>query len=87
MLLALADSVTPRIRSEGAKAYCVALTIRDNSFKTRSHQRSLTNPTDISKEVHQISKELFDELWNGVTPLRLLGIAMTNITREETEQF
>ena len=87
ILLALADSVTARVRSDGAKAYCVAVTVRDNSFKTRSHQRSLMNPTDISKEVYEISKELFDELWDGVTPLRLLGIAMTNITREETMQF
>ena len=87
VLLALADSVTARIRSDGAKAYCVAVTIRDNSFKTRSHQRSLMNPTDISKEVYQISKDLFDELWDGCTPLRLLGIALTNITREETMQF
>ena len=87
VLLALADSVTARIRSDGAKAYCVAVTIRDNSFKTRSHQRSLMNPTDISKEVYQISKELFNELWDGATPLRLLGIALTNITREETMQF
>ena len=45
------------------------------------------NPTDISKEVYQISKELFNELWDGATPLRLLGIALTNITREETMQF
>ena len=87
VLLALADSVTARIRSDGAKAYCVAVTIRDNSFKTRSHQRSLMNPTDISREVYRISKELFDELWDGFTPLRLLGIALTNITREETMQF
>jgi len=87
VLLALADSVTARIRSDGAKAYCVAVTIRDNSFKTRSHQRSLMNPTDISNEVYQISKELFDELWDGFTPLRLLGISLTNITREETMQF
>ena len=87
VLLALADSVTARIRSDGAKAFCVAVTIRDNSFKTRSHQRSLMNPTDISKEVYEISKELFDELWDGTTPLRLLGIALTNITREETMQF
>ena len=87
VLLALADSVTARIRSDGAKAYCIAVTIRDNSFKTRSHQRSLMNPTDISKEVYEISKELFDELWDGATPLRLLGIAMTYITREETMQF
>ena len=87
VLLALADSVTARIRSDGAKAYCIAVSIRSNDFKTKSHQRSLMSPTDISQEVYEISKELFDELWDGVTPLRLLGIAMTNITREETVQF
>ena len=87
VLLALADSVTARIRSDGAKAFCIAVQIRSNDFKTKSHQRSLMNPTDISQEVYEISKELFDELWDGVTPLRLLGIAMTNITREETVQF
>ena len=87
VLLALADSVTARIRADGAKAYCVAVTIRSNDFKNRTHQRSLYNPTDISKEVYQISKELFTELWDGATPLRLLGIALTNITREETAQL
>ena len=45
------------------------------------------DPTDISKEVYQISKKLFDELWDGRTPLRLIGISMTNITREETAQM
>lgn len=87
VLLALADSVTARIRSDGAKAYCVAVSIRDNSFKTRSHQRSLMDATDISREVYQISKDLFDELWDGVTPLRLLGIALTNVTRDEVTQI
>lgn len=86
VLLALADSVTARIRADGAKAYCVAVTIRSNAFKTRSHQRSLQTPTDISREVYQISRALFDELWDGVTPLRLLGISLTNITREDVAQ-
>ena len=86
-LLALSDSVTARIRADGAKAFCVAVSIRSNDFKTRSHQRSLMDPTDISKEVYQISKQLFDELWDGQTPLRLIGISMTNITREETAQM
>ncbi|MGM9589983.1 MAG: DNA polymerase thumb domain-containing protein [Faecousia sp.] len=87
ILLALSDSVTARIRSDGAKAYCIAVSIRSNNFKTKSHQRSLIDPTDISKEVYHISRQLFDELWDGKTPLRLLGIAMTNITREETVQM
>lgn len=87
VLLALADSVTARIRADGAKAYCVAVSIRSNDFKTRSHQRSLVDPTDISKEVFQLSKQLFAELWDGHTPLRLLGISLTNITREDTTQI
>ena len=87
VLLALSDSVTARIRADGAKAFCVAVSIRSNDFKTHSHQRSLMDPTDISKEVYQISKQLFDELWDSRTPLRLIGISMTNITREETAQM
>ena len=86
VLLALADSVTARIRSDRAKASCLAVTIRNNEFKTQSHQQSLLTPTDISREVYEISKTLFDELWDGVTPLRLLGISMTNVTRDQAEQ-
>lgn len=87
VLLALSDSVTARMRAEGVKAYCVAVSIRSNDFKTRSHQRKLADPTDISKEVYQITKSLFAELWDGHTPLRLLGVALTNVTHEDTSQL
>jgi len=87
VLLTLSDGVSARIRADRAKAFCVAVTIRSNDFKNRSHQRSLMEPTDISKEVYEISRELFDELWDGKTPLRLLGIALTNVTREESVQI
>lgn len=87
VLLALTDSVTARMRSDGVKAYCVAVSIRSNDFKTRSHQKKLMDATDISKEVYQVSKQLFGELWDGHTPLRLLGIALTDLTREDTPQM
>lgn len=87
VLLALTDSVTARMRSDGVKAFCVAVSIRSNDFKTRSHQRKLMDSTDISKEVYQISKQLFGELWDGHTPLRLLGIALTDLTHEDTPQL
>ncbi len=87
LLLALADSLTARMRSDHAKAYCIAVSIRTLDFKTRSHQRSLFNPTDITKEVYEISKQLFAELWDGVSPLRLMGISLTNITKEDTPQL
>ena len=87
VLLALTDSVTARMRADGFKAYCVAVSIRSNDFKTRSHQRKLHDPTDISSEVYSLCKQLFAELWDGHTPLRLIGVALTDLTREEPAQI
>ena len=87
VLLALTDSVTARMRADGVKAYSVAVSIRSNDFKTRSHQRKLMDPTDISNEVYKLSKQLFAELWDGRTPLRLIGVALNDLTREETSQM
>ncbi|MBR2329608.1 MAG: DNA polymerase IV, partial [Clostridia bacterium] len=64
ILLALADSVAARMRMDGAKAYCVSVTIRDNAFKTRSHQRSLKEATDVTNEIYALCRQLFDELWD-----------------------
>ena len=87
ILLSLADSVAFRIRRDEVKAFCITVTIRGNDFKNRSHQRQLTEATDITMEVFEVAKELFAELWDGVTPLRLLGISLSNITKEEFVQM
>ena len=87
VLLALTDSVTARMRLDGVKAGCLAVSIRSNDFKTRSHQRKLPEPTDISREVFETGKQLFGELWDGHTPLRLLGMSLTDLTHEEPAQL
>ena len=86
ILLALADSVTARMRADGFKAFCVAVSIRSNDFKNKSHQQKLREPTDGTNEIYQLAKKLFSELWNGKTPLRLLGIALTDLTKEDYVQ-
>jgi DNA polymerase-4 len=85
VLLALTDSVASRMRADRAKAYCIAVTVRSNQFKDRSHQRKLSTPTDITDEIYAIVKSLFAELWDGRTPLRLLGVALTEVCREGEE--
>ena len=87
ILLALADSVASRMRADGARAYCVAVTIRGNDFRDKSHQRRLDTATDITDEVYTVAKRLFSELWDRRTPLRLMGLALTGITREGEEQM
>ena len=62
------------------------MTIRSNDFKNKSHQQKLREPTDRTNEIYQLAKKLFSELWNGKTPLRLLGIALTDLTKEDFVQ-
>ena len=83
VLLALADSVTAHMRSDGKKAWCVTVSIRYLDFKTRSHQRKLDYPVESTKDVYTTAKQLLTELWRDRMPLRLMGIALTNLTREE----
>ena len=81
ILLTLADSVSARMRADDAQCSCIAVTIRGNDFKNKSHQRQLYAPTDVTTEIYEVSKLLFAELWDKRLPLRLLGISLTNLSR------
>ena len=86
VLMALTDSVTSRMRADGVKACCIAVTIRSNSFKDRSHQRKLQEPTDITDDIFQTVMLLFEALWDGKTPLRLLGVSLSEVSHEGEAQ-
>lgn len=87
ILLLLADSVSARMRSDGARAYCVGVTVRTGEFKNNSHQKKLTEATDITSEVYDIAEKLLSELWNAHTPIRLIGLSLTSVTRDEPMQM
>lgn len=79
ILLALADSVTARMRADGMKAGCISVNIRSSDFHNSSHQKKLSSPTDVTDAVYETACMLFDELWKEGAPLRLLGIALTDV--------
>ncbi len=87
ILLALSDSVAARMRADAARAGCVSITIRANDFKNHSRQETLSSPTDGTIEIYDRACRLFDSLWDKNTPLRLLGISLTQLSREEGGQF
>lgn len=77
-LLALSDSVAGRLRKAGQLAGMISVEIKYSSFKTASHQMTLTNPTNISQVIYDASCRLFLELWNG-SPVRLLGVRSSKL--------
>ena len=87
ILLALADTTASRMRADGARAHCISVTIRGNDFRDRSHQRKLDEATDITTDIFDVCRSLFSELWDRKTPLRLLGVALTNISYGEDVQI
>lgn len=87
VLLALTDSVTARMRADRFKAGGVGVTVRTLDFKTRSHQRTLDTPTDVTADVFELVKKLLAELWPSHAPLRLLGVSLFDVTDEDNVQL
>jgi len=87
ILLALTDSVATRLRADGGKTTSVAVSIRSAAFLDRSHQRKLPHATDITSEIYGVVEQVFNELWDGRTPMRLLGVSLGGIAWEDDPQL
>lgn len=85
-LLSLAETVSTRLRADGAKAGVVSISIRDWNLRFTGHQMTLTTPTDLTTEIHAAACRLFDELWDK-TPIRHLGIHTSRISYEDFRQI
>lgn len=86
LLLAQCDVVAARMRRDGKKCSCVAVTYRTLDFKTRSHQRAFDDPTDVTDEIFAQVKKLLYECWK-CEPLRLIGMALTDLTTDDFRQI
>ena len=83
ILRSLSDNVGYRIRHDNVMTSCVGVTIRNTDFVDRSHQRKLNEPTDISSEIYEVAVSLFNELWDRNTPLRLINVSLSDISKED----
>ena len=86
ILLEQCDVVATRMRRKEKKCTSVSVTFRTLDFRNRSHQTTLPNATDMTDEIYKNAKKLFIESWKG-DPLRLIGVALTNLTDESFEQM
>ncbi len=86
ILMSLADVVAARMRKEGAKCGCVAVSYKTSDFTHKSHQKKLRDGTDITGVIYETACLLFREFWQG-EPIRLIGIALTDIDRDGFEQL
>lgn len=81
VLLFLSEEVGRRVRRENYMGRTVTLTLRDSSFNTitRSSTISYTNTTE---DIYYTAKRLLYSHWNEDPPLRLIGVSLSQLTKE-----
>jgi DNA polymerase-4 len=76
-----------RMRKDGKCGRCIAVHLRTNEFHQFSDQAKLLGSTNITSVIFEAACRVFDEAWDGITPLRQLGVQMTALTQEPYQQF
>ena len=82
VLLALAETVSKRLRRDDVRVSVISVGIRASDLSYCSHQKVLTTATNITNEIHKAACELFDELWRG-QPIRHLGIHTSKVQEDD----
>lgn len=87
VLLSLCETVGMRMRRDKKAGRCIAVSLRSNQFENFTHQRTLPYATDSTEELFCHACEIFDEAWDGTTPLRQLGVHMTRLEEGGLRQY
>lgn len=85
IILEMTDEVTKRLRAGNKKAYTINLGIsysRDTGGGGFNRQLTLPFPTCNEAEIYNSCMELFDEFYDGDSPIRKVTIRVTNLVEE-----
>ncbi len=86
ILLALSEQVAFRLRKHNLKANVLTVQIRTKDFINYSHQKKLNSPTNLTKEIYDVSKELLKNLHQN-RGIRLIGIQSSKLVSEDEMQL
>jgi len=78
-LLKLSDRTAARVRSAGMLGRTVTIKVRFSDFTTITRSRTLRDPTDVSRDIYDTAKGLFDGLGLVRARIRLVGVRMEGL--------
>ena len=69
------------------RASTVSMFIKYKDFTVAQKQTSLSQPTDITAVILNEARLMLTEVWDGVTPIRQVGLGVSKLTHENCEQM
>lgn len=84
----LSETIAMRLKEKRLDCQTISLQMRDISFKTTAHQKTLKETTDIAQEIFKVAKLLCQELCpnkNGYfsLPYRSISLAVTKLKKHQ----
>ncbi len=82
-LLHLTEQVASRLRAYGLQGKTVQLKLRYPDFRTITRAHTLSQPTDATDVLWQITRDLFHANWSAHQPLRLIGMGVSQFYSQD----
>lgn len=86
VLLSLCETVGARLRRDEQAGTCMTVHVRSSGFENWSHQKQLPTATNVTLELYAAARELLRMTWDGKTPLRQLGVQVTQLMGTASRQ-
>jgi len=86
ILFDLVTDVCSTLRAKSFKAKTITIKYRTSRFETLTRQESVT-PSNYDPEIFKIAIQLLRKIHDGKTPIRLLGIGLSNFVNDMQEEL
>jgi len=80
----MTEKLGHELRGEKRMTRCVAVKIRYPDFQTQTRQLSIA-PTCFDDEIIKVVKELFNKVYDGKTPVRLIGVRFSELIEQHLQ--
>lgn len=89
MIKILTNTLSNRLSKANLKAHTFTLQIKYNTFKLVSKSKTFTDPINDEKKMYNIMKDLFEDLYDNITAVRLFGVGANKLveSKEEVKQL
>ena len=86
-LFKVACIVAHRIRRDNFRASTVSMFIKYKDFSVVQKQCQTDRPTDVTAVILNDARRMLSEVWDGVTPIRQVGLGVSKLTHESAIQM
>lgn len=87
VILGLAEQVGHRVRLGGYVGKTVSLTLRDTELISHSWSASFPAYTDLTEDIYQLALRLLYTNWSSWQKVRLVGVSLSNMIKNQYEQM